>query len=246
MDQAAIAAARAPGESRENAPGTAPEWRWETAPLAYPEAVAAMEARVDAIRAGEAPELVWLVEHPPLYTAGTSAAPEELLDPRFPVFETGRGGRYTYHGPGQRVVYVMLDLKRRGPDVRAYVHALEGWAIRALDRIGVEAETRPDRIGLWVRRTDRNTPWVEDKIGAIGVRVRRWVSFHGLALNVEPDLSHFGGIVPCGISAHGVTSLVDLGIPATMADLDAALQSTFEGVFGPDGSFSRSARREGR
>ncbi len=246
MDQAAIAAARAPGESRENAPGTAPEWRWETAPLAYPDAVAAMEARVDAIRAGEAPELVWLVEHPTLYTAGTSAAPEELLDPRFPVFETGRGGRYTYHGPGQRVVYVMLDLKRRGPDVRAYVHALEAWAIRALDRIGVEAETRPDRIGLWVRRTDRNTPWVEDKIGAIGVRVRRWVSFHGLALNVEPDLSHFGGIVPCGISAHGVTSLVDLGIPATMADLDAALQGTFEGVFGPDGSFSRSARREGR
>ncbi len=246
MDQAAIAAAKAPERGRETSPGTGPEWRWEDRPLPYPDAVRAMEARVDAIRAGTASELIWLVEHPPLYTAGTSADPQELLDPRFPVFEAGRGGRYTYHGPGQRVVYAMLDLKRRGPDVRAYVHALEDWAIRALGRVGVEAETRPDRIGLWVRRTDRNTPWVEDKIGAIGVRVRRWVSFHGLALNVEPDLTHFGGIVPCGISAHGVTSLVDLGIPATMADLDVALQRTFEGVFGPDGSFTASARREGR
>lgn len=242
MDQAAIAIGKDPLDR----PETAPEWRWEDRPLPYAEAVAAMEARVEAIRAGEAPELIWLIEHPPLYTAGTSSDPRELLDPRFPVFETGRGGRYTYHGPGQRVAYVMLDLKRRGPDVRAYVHALEDWAIRALGCLGVEAETRPDRIGLWVRRTDRNTPWVEDKIGAIGVRVRRWVSFHGLALNVEPDLSHFGGIVPCGISAHGVTSLVDLGIPATMADLDAALRGTFAEVFGPEGSFSASARREGR
>ena len=221
-----------------------PEWQEEDRPVPYPEALAAMEARAGQIRDGRAAELVWLLEHPPLYTAGTSAEPEELLDPRFPVFEAGRGGRYTYHGPGQRVAYVMLDLKRRNPDVRAYVHALEDWAIGALARLGVEAETRPDRIGLWVRRTDRNTPWVEDKIGAIGVRVRRWVSFHGIALNVEPDLSHFGGIVPCGISAHGVTSLVDLGVPARMADLDAALRSSFEDVFGPDGSFSRARRPE--
>jgi lipoyl(octanoyl) transferase len=241
MDQAAIAETEAPKRGQEKRP----EWRWEAHPLPYPEAVQAMEARVDAIRAGTEPELIWLVEHPPLYTAGTSADPRELLDPRFPVFETGRGGRYTYHGPGQRVVYVMLDLKRRGPDLRAYVHALEDWAIKALGCLGVEAETRPDRIGLWVRRADRNTPWVEDKIGAIGVRVRRWVTFHGLALNVEPDLSHFGGIVPCGISQHGVTSLVDLGIPATMADLDAALRGSFAEVFGPDGSFN-AARREGR
>ena len=238
MDQAAIAT--------ETGFQTALEWREESRPVPYPEAIARMEARVDAIRTGEAGEMVWLLEHPPLYTAGTSAEPGELLDPRFPVFETGRGGRYTYHGPGQRVAYVMLDLKRRGPDVRAYVHALEDWAIRALGRLGVEAETRADRIGLWVRRTDRNTPSVEDKIGAIGVRMRRWVTFHGLALNVEPELSHFGGIVPCGISAHGVTSLVDLGVPATMADLDAALKGAFDEVFGPDGSFSAAARREGR
>ena len=218
---------------------TGPEWREEAQPVPYPEAIRAMEARVEAIRAGTAPELVWLIEHPPLYTAGTSSDPRELLDPRFPGFETGRGGRYTYHGPGQRVAYVMLDLKRRNPDVRAYVHALEDWAIGALGRVGVEAETRADRIGLWVRRSDRNTPWVEDKIGAIGVRVRRWVSFHGLALNVEPDLSHFGGIVHCGISAHGVTSLVDLGVPATMADLDQALRSAFDEVFGAEGSFGR-------
>jgi lipoyl(octanoyl) transferase len=217
------------------------EWREEDRPVPYAEALAQMEARVEEIRAGRAPELVWLLEHPPLYTAGTSADPKELLDSRFPVFVTGRGGRYTYHGPGQRVVYALLDLKRRRPDIRAYVHALEHWAIAALARLGVEAETRPDRIGLWVRRTDRNTPWVEDKIGAIGVRVRRWVSFHGLALNVEPDLSHFGGIIPCGISAHGVTSLVDLGVPATMSDLDAALKAAFEEVFGPEGSFSRGA-----
>ncbi|MBM3548224.1 MAG: lipoyl(octanoyl) transferase LipB [Alphaproteobacteria bacterium] len=217
------------------------EWQEEDRPVPYPEALARMETRVEAIRAGTAPELVWLLEHPPLYTAGTSADPAELLERRFPVFDAGRGGRYTYHGPGQRVVYAMLDLKRRRPDVRAYVHALETWAIAALGRLGVEAETRPDRIGLWVRRMDRNTPWVEDKIGAIGVRVRRWVTFHGLSLNVEPDLSHFGGIVPCGISAHGVTSLVDLGVPATMADLDAALKAAFEEVLGPEGSFSREA-----
>lgn len=230
-----------PMDQAATATETAPEWREEDRQVSYPEALAAMEARVEAIRAGTAPELVWLLEHPPLYTAGTSAEPEELLDRRFPVYEAGRGGRYTYHGPGQRVAYVMLDLKRRNPDVRAYVHALEDWAIGALARLGVEAETRDDRIGLWVRRTDRNTPWVEDKIGAIGVRVRRWVTFHGISLNVEPDLSHFGGIVPCGISAHGVTSLVDLGVPATMADLDEALKSAFDEVFGPDGSFSREA-----
>jgi lipoyl(octanoyl) transferase len=216
-----------------------PEWREETRPVPYPEALARMEVRVEEIRAGTAPELVWLLEHPPLYTAGTSADPKELLDARFPVFQTGRGGRYTYHGPGQRTAYVMLDLRRRNPDVRAYVHALEEWAIRALARLGVEAETRPDRIGLWVRRSDRNTPHVEDKIGAIGVRVRRWVTFHGIALNVEPDLTHFGGIVPCGISGHGVTSLLDLGVPATMADLDAALKAAFGEVFGDQGTFGR-------
>jgi lipoyl(octanoyl) transferase len=221
------------------------EWREEDRPVPYPEALAVMEARVEEIRAGTAPELVWLLEHPPLYTAGTSADPRELLDARFPVFATGRGGRYTYHGPGQRTAYVMLDLRRRNPDVRAYVHALEDWAIRALARLGVEAETRPDRIGLWVRRGDRNTPLVEDKIGAIGVRIRRWVTFHGIALNVEPDLSHFGGIVPCGITGHGVTSLVDLGVPATMADLDAALKAAFEEVFGPGGSFAARSRASG-
>jgi len=228
------------------APVTELEWREESRPVPYPAAMAEMEARVDAIRAGTAPELVWLLEHPPVYTAGTSADPAELLDQRFPVFSTGRGGRYTYHGPGQRIAYVMLDLKKRNPDVRAYVHALEEWAISALARLGVEAETREDRIGLWVRRRDRNTPWVEDKIGAIGVRVRRWVTFHGIALNVEPDLGHFGGIVPCGISAHGVTSLVDLGVTATMADLDDALKGAFAEVFGPDGSFSRARTREAR
>ncbi|SMF47607.1 lipoyl(octanoyl) transferase [Tistlia consotensis] len=209
------------------------EWRIEARPVDYPEAVAAMEERVAAIRAGTAPELVWLLEHPPIYTAGTSARDEDLLEARFPVHRTGRGGEFTYHGPGQRVAYVLLDLKRRNPDVRAYVRNLEEWLIRSLARFNVVGERRCGRVGIWVDRGpyggERGR---EDKIAAIGVRVRRWVSFHGVALNVEPDLSHFAGIVPCGIREHGVTSLVDLGIPATMADVDAALIGTFPEVFG--------------
>lgn len=205
-------------------------WLASAAPAPYPAAVELMEARVAAIRAGTAEAAVWLLEHPALYTAGTSADPHDLLAPdRFPVFQSGRGGQYTYHGPGQRVIYPMLDLKRLGGDVRLFVHTLEAWAIAALASFGVTAETRADRVGLWVRRG----PNREDKIGAIGVRVRRWVSFHGMALNVNPDLSHFSGIVPCGISDHGVTSLRDLGIPATLADLDAALIATFPTAFAP-------------
>ena len=204
------------------------EWRCHDAPVAYPEALAAMEARVEAIRAGTAAEAVWLLEHPPLYTAGTSARAADLLVPdRFPVYRTGRGGQYTYHGPGQRVGYVMLDLKARGADVRAYVQGLEDWLIRALARFNVTGERRAGRVGIWVERGGR-----ECKIAAIGVRVRRWVSYHGIALNVEPDLSHFEGIVPCGIRDYGVTSLADLGLPVTLADADVALRETFEEVFG--------------
>ena len=204
------------------------EWRISTDPVAYPEAVDFMERRVRAIRDGEAKEMVWLLEHPSLYTAGTSARAEDLLEPgRFPVYRSGRGGQYTYHGPGQRVAYVMLDLQRRGPDLRAYVNALEEWIIRALARFNVVAGRRSGRVGLWVERGgDR-----EDKIAAIGVRVRRWVTYHGVAINLEPDLSHFEGIVPCGISEHGVTSLVDLGLPVTMADLDVALKQAYGEVF---------------
>jgi lipoyl(octanoyl) transferase len=188
-----------------------------------------MEARAEAIARGEASELVWLLEHPPLYTAGTSGRPEDLLDPdRFPVFKSGRGGQLTYHGPGQRVAYVMLDLGARGRDVRAFVAGLERWIVGALAELGVRGETRPDRIGVWVAREAG-----EAKIAAIGVRVRRWVSFHGVALNVAPDLSHFQGIVPCGVRGHGVTSLRDLGVGAGMADADAALRRSFEAVFGP-------------
>lgn len=196
---------------------------------AYPEALATMEARVAAIRAGTAGELVWLVEHPPTYTAGTSATPEGLLDPRFPVYRAGRGGQWTYHGPGQRTAYVMLDLTRRGRDVRAYVHALEEWVIRALDRFNVKGERREGRVGIWVADPARGT---EDKIAAIGVRVTRWVTWHGIALNVDPDLSHFGGIVPCGIRQHGITSLHRLGIPATMEEADSALMAAWGEVFG--------------
>jgi len=205
------------------------EWRVEPGLTDYPAAVAAMEARVAAIREGRAPELVWLVEHPPLYTAGTSARDGDLLQPdRFPVYRSGRGGEFTYHGPGQRVVYVMLDLKRRGPDVRRFVTDLEEWIIRALAAFSVDGERRDGRVGIWVARNkDR-----EDKIAAIGVRVRRWVTYHGISINVEPDLDHFSGIVPCGISAHGVTSLVDLGLPIGLPDLDAALRAAFPGVFG--------------
>lgn len=213
------------------------EWKVEPGLLAYPDALAAMETRVEAIRAGAAPELVWLVEHPPLYTAGTSAIPSDLVQPdRFPVYAAGRGGEYTYHGPGQRVVYLMLDLKRRREDVRLFVASLEELIIRALSRFNVRGERREDRVGVWVVRPDRppvNGMPAEDKIAAIGIRLRKWVSFHGIAINVEPDLSHFSGIVPCGIPDHGVTSLVDLGLPVTMADLDLALKAAFEEVFGP-------------
>lgn len=223
-----------PPEGQDAAAGAQPvEWRIEPGLTSYPAAVAAMEARVAAIRAGEAPELVWLVEHPPLYTAGTSADDSDLLQPdRFPVYRSGRGGEFTYHGPGQRVVYVMLDLKRRGPDVRRYVHDLEEWIIRALASFAVTGERREGRVGIWVERKDPVSGAREDKIAAIGVRVRRWVTYHGIAINVEPDLDHFSGIVPCGISAHGVTSLVDLGLPVGLADLDAVLRAGFAGVFG--------------
>jgi lipoyl(octanoyl) transferase len=212
--------------------GLSVEWAVAEAPVPYEEAVAAMEARVAAIAAGEAPERVWLVEHPPLYTAGTSARDEDLVDPgRFPVFRSGRGGQFTYHGPGQRVAYVMLDLNRRRPDLRAYVAALEAWLIATLAQFNVRGERREDRVGVWVRRPDKG-PGAEDKIAAIGIRVRRWVSFHGVSLNVEPDLSHFSGIVPCGVRDHGVTSLVDLGIPVTMPEVDAVMRGAFERVFG--------------
>jgi lipoyl(octanoyl) transferase len=208
------------------------EWRVSDAPIPYPEAVAAMEERAAAIAAGSAGELVWLLEHPPLYTGGTSARPKDLHDARFPVFQTGRGGQFTYHGPGQRVGYVMIDLKRRKPDVRAYVNNLEEWIIRALSDFNVRGERRADRIGVWVRRPDKGDGF-EDKIAAIGVRLKRWVSLHGIAINVEPDLSHFDGIVPCGVAdpRYGVTSLVDLGLPLTMADLDVALKQHFAEIF---------------
>jgi lipoyl(octanoyl) transferase len=213
--------------------GRAVEWRISDAPVPYPEAVAAMEARVGAIAAGEAPELVWLLEHPSLYTSGTSGKTSDLLDPRFPMFATGRGGQLTYHGPGQRVAYVMLDLKRRRPDVRAFVASLEEWIIRTLAALDVRGERREDRVGVWVKRPDKGQGF-EDKIAAIGVRLKRWVSFHGIAVNVEPDLSHFSGIVPCGVAdpRYGVTSLVDLGHPVGMADVDVALRQAFGEVFG--------------
>lgn len=203
----------------------------------YDQAVAFMEARVQAIHEGRENELVWLVEHPPLYTAGTSAQSGDLVEPdRFPVFETGRGGEYTYHGPGQRVAYVMVDLKRRQPDVRAFVAALEAWVIGTLDRFNVRGERREDRVGVWVQRPEKasSVPGMiaEDKIAAIGIRLRKWVSFHGVSINVEPELDHYSGIVPCGISAHGATSLVDLGLPVTMDDLDIALKAEFETQFG--------------
>ncbi|MBE7185397.1 MAG: lipoyl(octanoyl) transferase LipB [Methylobacterium mesophilicum] len=213
-------------------------WRIESGLTAYADAVREMERLAADIHAGTAPETVWLVEHPSLYTAGTSANEADLLTPdRFPVHHTGRGGEYTYHGPGQRVAYVMLDLKRRKQDVRAFVSALEEWIIQTLDRFNVSGERREDRVGVWVVRPDRpagpgGSP-AEDKIAAIGIRLRRWVSFHGIAINLEPDLSHFGGIVPCGVSEHGVTSLVDLGLPVTMTDLDLALRAAFEEIFGP-------------
>jgi len=209
---------------------------WAISPgyIAYPDAVAAMEARVQAIVDGQAGELVWLLEHPPLYTAGVSAKQADLLEPdRFPVFESARGGQYTYHGPGQRVVYVMLDLRKRRQDVRAFVAALEDWVIDALAAFNVVGEVRPCRVGVWVDRKAPGLPVREEKIAAIGVKIRRWVSFHGISLNVEPDLTHFSGIIPCGITEHGVTSLVDQGLPVTMDEVDAALKASFERVFGP-------------
>jgi lipoyl(octanoyl) transferase len=215
------------------ADGAAAGWAVSPGLVPYPDAVAAMEARAAAIAEGQAGELVWLLEHPPLYTAGVSAKPQDLLDAeRFPVFESGRGGQFTYHGPGQRVAYVMLDLTQRRRDVRAFVAALEAWIIGALARFNVQGEVREGRVGVWVERRSPGLAPHEDKIAAIGVKLRRWVSFHGIALNVEPDLSHFSGIVPCGVAEHGVTSLVDLGLPATMDEADAALQASFREVFG--------------
>lgn len=209
------------------------EWLVSDAPVPYPEAVAIMDARAAAIATGDAPELVWLLEHPPLYTSGTSGKPGDMLETRFPVFETGRGGQVTYHGPGQRVVYLMLDLKRRRPDVRAYVASLEALIIRTLSAFNIKGERREDRVGVWVARPDKGTGH-EDKIAAIGVRLKRWVSMHGISINVDPDLSHFAAIVPCGIvdPRYGVTSLIDLGQLATMSDLDMALRQAFEDVFG--------------
>ncbi|MBY5539675.1 lipoyl(octanoyl) transferase LipB [Rhizobium leguminosarum] len=218
-------------------PGARPvRWRIADGRVPYEEAVEAMEREV-AIIADGGDELVWLVEHPPLYTAGTSANARDLVQPnRFPVFATGRGGEYTYHGPGQRVAYVMLDLKRRRQDVRAFVAALEDVVIRTLDMMNVRGERREDRVGVWVRRPEKpllaDGTMAEDKIAALGIRLRKWVTFHGLSLNVDPDLDHFDGIVPCGISAYGVTSLVDLGLPVMMADVDIRLRTAFEAVFG--------------
>src|SRR6266704_3914289 len=213
--------------------GAEVEWRVSAGPVPYPEAVTEMESRAAAIAADQAPELVWLLEHPPLYTSGTSGKEGDLLDPRFPLIATGRGGQLTYHGPGQRVAYVMLDLKRRRPDVRAYVAGLEEWIIGTLAAFNVRGERREDRVGVWVARPDKGSGF-EDKIAAIGVRLRRWVSFHGIAINVEPNLTHFEAIVPCGVAdpRYGVTSLVDLGHPVTMADVEIALRQAFGEVFG--------------
>jgi len=219
-------------------PETPVDWRISDGLVPYADALTHMETQAAAIAAGEAPEQVWLLEHPPLYTAGTSTNPEDLLTPdRFPVYETGRGGQYTYHGPGQRVAYAMLNLKTRGQDVRAFVAGLEQWIIGTLARFHIKGETRDDRVGVWVERPEKpaqiNGQPTEDKIAAIGVRVRRWVTFHGISINLNPDLEHFSGIVPCGIQQHGVTSFEDLGLTASMPDLDMALRAEFESVFGP-------------
>ena len=219
------------------------EWIISDGLTDYRTAEAWMEARATAIAAGEAEECIWLVEHPPLYTAGTSARAEDLTEPdRFPVYPTRRGGQYTYHGPGQRVAYVMLNVAARGRDVRCFVRQLENWVIATLDQFNLRGEVRPGRVGVWVQRPEKpaqpdGSP-AEDKIAAIGIRLRKWVSFHGISINVEPELSHFGGIVPCGITNHGVTSLVDLGLPVTMDDVDLALRATFDDVFANDPSAS--------
>jgi lipoyl(octanoyl) transferase len=234
MHNPSLRSSEAAALALQRSDGAPVEWCIAEGLTPYEEAVDFMESRADAIHRGEARELVWLVEHPPLYTAGTSAKAADLIEQRFPVFATGRGGEHTYHGPGQRVAYVMLDLNRRKPDVRAFVQALEAWIIAALARFNIRGEIREGRVGVWVRRPEK-AAGAEDKIAAIGIRVRRWVTFHGIALNVEPDLTHFSGIVPCGIAdpRYGVTSLVDLGLPVTMADADLALKAAFEEVFGP-------------
>ena len=210
------------------------EWRVSEGLTGYADAVAAMQARAEAIAAGEAPELVWLVEHPPLYTSGTSARSADVLDARFPVFDSGRGGQMTYHGPGQRVAYLMLDLKRRGPDVRRYVATLEEWLIRTLAAFNMHGQRREDRIGVWVRRPDKGAGF-EDKIAAIGIRVTRWVTLHGVALNIDPDLSHFAGIVPCGVNEtrYGVTSFAELGHLVSMPEVDSVMRREFAALFGP-------------
>jgi lipoyl(octanoyl) transferase len=215
------------------------EWKISDGLTDYETALTEMEARADAIARGEADELIWLVEHPPLYTAGTSAKIDDLVEPdRFPVYDTRRGGQYTYHGPGQRVAYAMLDLNKRGKDVRKFVQTMEEWVIAALAEFNVKGEIREGRVGVWVERDDKpltvTGKKAEDKVAAIGLRIRKWVSFHGLSINVEPDLSHFDGIVPCGITEYGVTSLVDLGLPVTMDDVDIALKRAFENVFAQD------------
>jgi lipoyl(octanoyl) transferase len=215
------------------------EWRVSQGLTPYADALAVMDERAEAIAAGAAREQVWLLQHPPIYTAGTSAKDADLVEARFPVHRTGRGGQYTYHGPGQRVVYVMLDLRRRRPDVRAFVAALEAWIIASLEAFRIASGRREDRVGVWVARPDKprgiSGETAEDKIAAIGIRVRRWVSFHGVSLNVAPDLTHFSGIAPCGIRTghYGVTSLDDLGVRASMSDVDAALEQAFETIFGP-------------
>ena len=211
------------------------EWRISDAPVPYPEAVTWMEARVDAIQKGHAEECVWLLEHPSMYTAGTSAKAQDLLTKRFEVHETKRGGQYTYHGPGQRIIYPILDLNRRGRDIRAYVRLLEDWVIATLDAFQIKGEVREGRVGVWVQRPEKprtaTGEIAEDKIAAIGVRVRKWIAFHGISFNVEPDLDHYDGIVPCGIESHGITSLVDLGLPVTVSDLDIVLRREFDRLF---------------
>jgi len=215
------------------------EWIISSGLVEYPDALKAMDERVDSIQKGNAKELVWLLEHPPLYSAGTSAKPKDLLTPnRFPVFKTGRGGQYTYHGPGQRVAYIMLDLNRRTRDIRAFVSSLETWIINTLSKFNIRGERRSDRIGIWVRRTDLNNSEREDKIGAIGIRIKRWVTLHGISINVSPDLEHFGGIIPCGIDGYGVTSFEDIGQPLEVYDLDVELRTEFDQLFGKNGEMA--------
>ena len=215
------------------------EWIISSGLVEYPDALKVMDERVDLIQKGNAKELVWLLEHPPLYSAGTSAKSEDLLAPnRFPVFKTGRGGQYTYHGPGQRVAYIMLDLNRRRRDIRAFVSSLETWIINTLAKFNIRGERRSDRIGIWVRRTDLNNSDREDKIGAIGIRIKRWVTLHGISINVSPDLEHFGGIIPCGIGGYGVTSFEDVGQPLEVYDLDVELRTEFDELFGEHGEMA--------